>query len=48
MKLKSDFSGALSIRNKMGGYGNYLLGVGIQDLSKINEAQFGVEVNLNL
>ena len=35
-------SAALSLRNKMGSYGTYILGLGINNLGTANKFQFGV------
>ena len=41
-------SAALSLRNKMGSYGTYILGLGINNFGTANRFKAGVEINLNL
>lgn len=48
LKANTDMSAAISIGNKMGSYGNYVLGVGIEDVGNKNKLSFGVKVDLNL
>jgi hypothetical protein len=48
IKLSSDNSVAFSLRNKIGSYGSYVLGIGINHLGSLNIPKFGVLVDLNL
>jgi hypothetical protein len=48
LKASSDSSAALSIRNQMGIYGNYVFGVGIRDVGTKNKINFGVQLDLNI
>lgn len=48
LKASSDSSAAFSIRNPMGVYGSYLLGVGLKDIGTRNRVKFGVQVDLNV
>lgn len=48
LKATTDNSAAISVRNKMGSYGSYVLGVGLQNIGSLNKFSFGVQVDLNL
>lgn len=48
LKATTDNSAALSIRNKIGSYGSYVLGVGLRNIGTHNKFSFGVQVDLNL
>ena len=48
LKASSDRSAALSLRNKIGTYGSYVLGVGIHGIGSQNKFNFGVQFDLNL
>lgn len=48
LKATTDSSAALSIRNQMGTYGSYVLGVGLKNLGTKNKVNFGVQVDLNI
>lgn len=48
VKVSSDRSAALSLRNTMGKYGSYVFGVGINGVGTENKINFGVLVDLNV
>ncbi len=48
LRANSDFSAALSIRNQMGAYGSYVLGIGIKDIGIHNKIDFGIQVDFNV
>ena len=47
-KISKDLSHMITIKNKLGSYGTYSLGVAASEIGSKNKFKFGVQLDLNL